>query len=87
MDNWISKQTQFNVSQFDKSMEVYYPESVEYLRNAEGFYRRIVHQSNYLDAIEMVDWDRYIKSNSILLDLGGGTGWLSAYLSKNEKVN
>lgn len=87
MSYWVIKQTELNLAQFDKSMEIHYPDSVEYLRKPEGYYRRIVQQSNYLDAIRMIDWDRYIKSNTIVLDLGGGTGWLSAYLSKHDKVD
>jgi len=42
---------------------------------------------NSLDAVRIVEWDRYLAhGNSTVLDVGGGTGWLSAYLSTHEKI-
>jgi len=87
MNNWIIKQTEFNISQFDKAMEIHYPESANYLKDPRQFYVRIVEQCNYLDAIKIINWSKYLKNNSTVLDLGGGAGWLSAYLSKLDTVS
>ncbi len=86
LNNWILRQTECSILQFDKSMATHYPESVAYLKNSEAFYKRIVEQSNYLDAIQIINWNEYLQSDSTVLDLGGGVGWLSAYLSKYDSV-
>lgn len=84
--NWIVKQTEYNISQFDKNMEKYYPESTQYVSAPQKFYERIVEQTNYLEAVKLIDWDKYLKPGATVLDLGGGIGWLTAYLSGYENV-
>lgn len=84
---WIVKQTQHNIAQFDKSMENAYPESAQYVSSPERFHKRIVEQTHYLDAVETVAWGSYLKPGCTVLDLGGGIGWLSAYLSRFDSVS
>ena len=86
MENWIIQQTDINVSQFDKAMEVNYPKSTRYTQTPKGYYKRIVEESNYFEAIKIIDWGSYLTPGTIILDLGGGIGWLSAYLSKFDDV-
>lgn len=83
---WIIKQTQHNIAQFDKSMETFYPESAEYVSSPEKFHKRIVEQTNYFEAVQKINWDDCLKPGATVLDLGGGIGWLSAYLSTFENV-
>jgi ubiquinone/menaquinone biosynthesis C-methylase UbiE len=87
MKSWLNKQTEIAVSQFDQSMEARYPESSRYCRGPVAFLNRIIKECNYLDAVEIIEWDRYIPKNGSVLDLGGGIGWLSAYLSRMDRVD
>lgn len=87
MKSWINRQTEIITSQFDQSMETHYPESSRYCKDPVAFLDRIVKETNYLDAVEMVDWERYLPEKGSVLDLGGGIGWLSAYLSKMDRVD
>jgi ubiquinone/menaquinone biosynthesis C-methylase UbiE len=34
----------------------------------------------------MIDLSKQLKDNSVVMDMGGGTGWLSAYISRIDKV-
>jgi ubiquinone/menaquinone biosynthesis C-methylase UbiE len=68
-------------------MEKYYPESAQYVSDPQQFYKRIAEQTNYLDAIKLVDWNKYLEKDATILDLGGGIGWLSAFLSRFENVS
>jgi ubiquinone/menaquinone biosynthesis C-methylase UbiE len=86
MKSWINQQMEFAVSQFDQSIETHYRESAHYFRNPDDFYHGITQLWNYLDAIKMIDWKLYLKADSAVLDLAGGTGWLSAYLSQFDEV-
>lgn len=88
MKSWLNRQTELElvVSQFDQAMETHYPESRRYCKDPVGFLNRIIKECNYLDAVEKVDWDRYLLEKSSVLDLGGGIGWLSAYLSRMDRI-
>jgi ubiquinone/menaquinone biosynthesis C-methylase UbiE len=35
----------------------------------------------------MVNWDLYLKNGTHAADLGGGTGWLSAFISKFSQID
>jgi ubiquinone/menaquinone biosynthesis C-methylase UbiE len=83
---WLIEQTKRNLSQFETAMETYYPESRRYLRDAASFYARISEECNYVQAVDLIDWRRYFKPGAKVLDLGGGSGWLSGYLSKYDGV-
>lgn len=85
--NWIVRQTEYNVSQFEKNMETNYSETAQYVSVPQKFYERIVEQTNYLEAIKLIDWDKYLKPGATVMDLGGGIGWLTAYLSCYENVS
>lgn len=87
MNSWIARQMEHTVSQFDSTIETHYQESAHYFRNPDDFYRGITTLWNYLDAVKKVDWDRYLKPNAHVLDLAGGTGWLSAYLSTFDRID
>ena len=78
---------EYNVSQFDHNMETYYPETKRYLRDPRKFLSRIIDESNYLEAVKLVKWDDYLTGKCALLDLAGGTGWLSAYLSTYDNIS
>jgi ubiquinone/menaquinone biosynthesis C-methylase UbiE len=83
---WIHEQTDRNISQFEKAMETHYPESAAYLHDPKEYLARVGEQCNYIDAIKLIDWRKYLRPDCSILDLGGGAGWLSAYLSQFESV-
>ena len=84
--NWIVKQTEINVAQWDNVMETFYPESKLYLRDPNEYVKRLCIECNYLDAVKVLDWNKLLKNNSTILDLACGGGWLSAYLSSFKQV-
>jgi SAM-dependent methyltransferase len=57
-------------------------------RDPEEHYRCIKNTWNYLDAVKMIDWSKYFQQDHLrILDLGCGTGWLSAFLSQFKNVD
>jgi SAM-dependent methyltransferase len=87
MESWIIRQSEESRMQFDKSMEMYNPGSQRYLRDPQLYLSRIKNECNYFDAIHLVNWAAYLKNECVVLDLAGGSGWLSAYLSSFDNVS
>jgi ubiquinone/menaquinone biosynthesis C-methylase UbiE len=87
MKSWLNEQNLIAVSRFDQTMDDLYPESMEYSKNAKSFMDHIMKETNYIEAIEMLDWDLYLPERASLLDLACGIGWVSAYLSKLDCVD
>jgi SAM-dependent methyltransferase len=85
-NDWICRQTKHNVAQWDKVMGSIYPDAKEWNLDAEKYFKRVCEECNFLNSIELIEWDQYIQKNSKILDLGCGGGWLSAYLSKFANV-
>lgn len=86
VQTWINEQARLSISQFELAMSNREADALNYLANPEKYYHRIAHESNYIDAIKIFDWNKYLSKNANVLDLGGGSGWLSAFLSKYENV-
>lgn len=84
--SWIYKQTDANVAQFDKAMEIYYPQTKEFINDPLKHIETIRDRCNYLDAIQLIDWNAYLGRDCTMMDLGCGGGWLSGYLSRLESV-
>ena len=84
--NWVVRQTAHSIAQFEKSMETHYPQTARYLYDPEKYYVRVTKECNYLDAVKAVEWDKFLKPGSEILDLGGGSGWVSAFLSKHQNI-
>jgi len=84
--NWINEQTEYNVAQWDTSMEDKYPEAKKWNKDAIKYYDHVCKECNFLDAVKVIDWEQYLVNNANILDLGCGGGWLSGYLSKFEEV-
>ena len=86
MESWISEQTKLSISQFDQQIAKYYPDSSKYFSDPHEFFNGLTNLWNYLDAVKMIDWGAYLKNQTIALDIGGGTGWLSGFISKFDSV-
>jgi SAM-dependent methyltransferase len=86
MLNWISKQQEIGVAQFDVGLVNVDASSSAYLSTADNYIHTTSQQCNYLDAIKLIEWDTYLLKDSKVLDLGCGGGWLSAFLSRFDAV-
>ena len=87
MENWVQEQVRRNSTAFDAAMLLTNAEETAYTRDPERYFERVCVDCNYLDAVRQVNWDEIFKGGSSVLDLGGGTGWLTAYLSRMEGVS
>jgi SAM-dependent methyltransferase len=86
--SWVAKQAESVVSQWDNAIELHYPEFLKMWRDPEENYRCLHEKWNLLNAVKLVDWKRYLdKEHCTILELGAGTGWLTAYLSKFQNVS
>lgn len=86
ISKWIDAQMSRNTAHWDSALTTFYPESRRWMSSGEDYYRHITGECNYLNAVISLSWDKYLTANSIILDVGCGGGWLSAYLSKNDRV-
>lgn len=84
--SWLSEQSLRNVSKWSEITE---PLNNDIWTSAEKSLDFITNRANYLKAAQLLPWDvilSQINSNSIVLDLGCGMGWLSAMLSVKESI-
>jgi ubiquinone/menaquinone biosynthesis C-methylase UbiE len=86
ISKWIDAQMSRNTNHWDSALTTFYPESQRWMSSGANYYRHITGECNYLNAVISLSWDKYLTANSIILDVGCGGGWLSAYLSKNDRV-
>jgi SAM-dependent methyltransferase len=84
--DWIFNQTIENVEQWDNILVKYYPESELWMSKPHLYLNRLTVECNYLNAVEGLDWDSFLKDDSIVLDVACGGGWLTAYLSKSNLI-
>ena len=84
--NWLCLQTLKNTEQWDRSLTTYYPQAKLWMKDSVSYFKHLTEVCNYLNATKLVDWDKYIVNDAMILDIGCGGGWLTGYLSKNSKV-
>jgi ubiquinone/menaquinone biosynthesis C-methylase UbiE len=87
MNSWMERQTLGNIKQWEEVVNNDYHEESEKWMNPHENFRCINDVWGSLDAVKAIDWNHYIPKNSKVLDLGAGTGWLSAYLSTYSNVD
>lgn len=75
------------LAQFENNLVKYYPETAEWVSDPHKYYERVIGQCNYLEAVKLIPWDKYLSPGAVVLDLAGGSGWLSAYLSSYSAVS
>ncbi len=86
MENWIEEQVARNSRSFDAAMLNENPDAQEYTLDPERYFERVCLQCNYLDAVKALDWAALVPPGARVLDLAGGTGWLTAFLSSMANV-
>ena len=84
---WKNKQDELNIRMFDSVMKTRNPESTIYTSDPEKYFNRVCVDCNYLNAVKLLDWNSILPYSARIIDLAGGIGWLSAYLSTFSKVS
>lgn len=85
-ENWLNEQTRLSLSQFDQNMRRAYPSSRQGLKDSAAYINTIGNVCNYIDACKQIDFEKFLKPDSKVLDLGCGGAWLGAMLSKLGQV-
>jgi len=88
MENWIPKQMNKISSEWGDKIKKFYPSDYSNWSNPQEQVKALKEDGNYYDAVMYLDWDKItkFKTNLKVLDLGAGTGWLSAFLSQNKNI-
>jgi SAM-dependent methyltransferase len=83
----MATQAESEAASWETSIDRFYPQHAATWSDPEIQYRALTSEWNFLPALRFVDWDTLIQSGGVrVLDLGAGTGWLSAYLSRFDEV-
>lgn len=89
MKNWIPEQMDIISKNWSNVIKLYYPKIYPLWSDSQKHLRALKEDWNKYNAVKYLNWKNVInnKSNLIVLDLGAGTGWLSAYLSKFKSIS
>jgi SAM-dependent methyltransferase len=88
VEDWLAQQEAAVVATWEGAIDRHYPQHSEVWSDPDEHYAALTKSWNFLDALEYVDWDSLMtRSDLDILDLGAGTGWLSAYLSRLPNVH
>jgi SAM-dependent methyltransferase len=83
VDDWIAVQADNEASSWESAITRFYPEHSAIWSDPAEQVRALTTEWNFLDALEFIPWRALIAgAQRRVLDLGAGTGWLSAYLSR-----
>jgi SAM-dependent methyltransferase len=87
VDDWIAVQADREASSWESAIARFYPEHAAIWSEPAEQVRALTTDWNFLDALEFIPWRPLIAGKQRrVLDLGAGTGWLSAYLSRFDEV-
>jgi SAM-dependent methyltransferase len=87
VDDWIAVQADSEASSWESAIARFYPEYAAIWSDPAEQVRALTTEWNFLDALEFIPWRPLIAGKRCrVLDLGAGTGWLSAYLSRFDEV-
>jgi SAM-dependent methyltransferase len=87
VDDWIAVQADSEASSWESAIERFYPQHAAIWNDPGEQVRALTTEWNFLDALDFIPWGPLVAGKQArVLDLGSGTGWLSAYLSKLDGV-
>ena len=85
MENWFDEQINQIASQWAGAIKQHYPEAYPNWSDADLHMKLL--NKHFLPALGCLEWSKYTASPGLrVLDLGAGTGWLSAFLSTFPNV-
>jgi ubiquinone/menaquinone biosynthesis C-methylase UbiE len=85
MENWLDKQINQIADQWAGAIKQHYPE--HYPSWSDADLQMELLGKYFLPALDCLDWSKYTDTPGLrVLDLGAGTGWLSAFLSTFPNV-
>lgn len=82
MDDWLGLQAEALTGSWDSSMKTHYPQHWPIWSDPQKHVEALTKRWNLRPAAELIDWSALLREDSIVLDIGAGTGWLSALLSR-----
>ena len=87
IENWLARQAENAARTWEKAIDTFYPEHSGTWSNPSQQLQALREEWNTLDAAMAIDWRRFLTGEGKrILDLGAGTGWLSAILSRRDEV-
>lgn len=87
MEEWLSRQSESVVSTWEKSIERFYPQHAPTWNDPDQHYEALTQEWHSFDATRYLNWEQLLSGHHLkILDMGAGTGWLSAFLSKLDQV-
>jgi 2-polyprenyl-3-methyl-5-hydroxy-6-metoxy-1,4-benzoquinol methylase len=87
MKSWQAEQIDLISNEWGKAISHFYPQFSYIWKTPEENMKFFKTMTYFFESVVLLDWTGLInKPNSKLLDLGCGTGWLSATLSLNPNV-
>jgi SAM-dependent methyltransferase len=87
VDDWIAVQADSEASSWESAIARFYPQHAAIWNDPSEQVRALTTEWNFLDALDFIPWGPLVAGKKArVLDLGAGTGWLSAYLSKLDDV-
>ena len=85
--DWLVKQANKQVLEWEQAMQKFYPQYAKSWIKPEEHFRSLQEDWNFLDAVKYLDWEKLIAGQDLrVLDLGSGTGWLAAFLSRFANI-
>ncbi|HOW27033.1 MAG TPA: class I SAM-dependent methyltransferase [Elusimicrobiota bacterium] len=82
-ENWIVEQSKRGVPDWRQSVELHHPENSREWTDPEEHLLWLRTKWTSMDAVKVIPWERFVRPGMRILDVGGGTGWLSALLSRH----
>ncbi len=85
--DWITEQRNSETHDWEQTIQKFYPQCLKAWTEAREHFRALQEDWNFLDAVKYLDWGTLVDgSNMRALDLGSGTGWLAAFLSRFPNI-
>ena len=86
MENWLTQQADATSNSWVSVIARYYPDQLVYWTNPAEHLKVFDLKWNTSESLKVIHWQEVIRQGARILDLGCGTGWLSAMLSRFENV-
>lgn len=87
MEDWLGQQADSEATSWETAVARFFPDQAATWSDPDEHYARLTGDWNTLDALQYIDWAGLTAAGNVrVLDLGAGTGWLSAFLSRFDAI-